>query len=76
MNTNLVTVYRTFSPADAQLIRSMLEAAEVPAIVTHELSSLSLDGYAMAAGGIRVEVPEEHVELARELIETKAEPIE
>ncbi len=73
---NLVTVYRTFSPADAQLIRSMLDAAEVPAIVTHELSSLSLDGYAMAAGGIRVEVPEEHVELARELIETKAEQIE
>jgi len=73
---NLVPVYRTFSPADAQLIRSMLDAAEIPAMVTHELSSLSLDGYAMAAGGIRVEVPEEHVALARELIETKAEIIE
>lgn len=70
----LVTVYNTFSPADAQLIRSMLEAAEIPATVAHELSALSLDGYAMAAGGIAVQVPDEHVELARELITTSAAP--
>lgn len=73
---NLVTVYRTFSPADAQLIRSMLESAEVPATVVHELASLSLDGYAMAAGGVCVQVPDEHVAAARELIETEAEPVE
>ena len=73
---NLVTVYRTFSSADAQLIRSMLDAAEVPATVVHELASLSLDGYAMAAGGIGVQVPEEQVDFARELIETHAETIE
>ena len=70
----LVTVYKTFSPADAQLIRSMLEAADVPATVTHELSALSLDGYALAAGGIGVQVPEDEVEAARELITTTAEP--
>jgi len=70
----LVTVYNTFSPADAQLIRSMLEAAEVPATVTHELSALSLDGYALAAGGIGVQVPEDHAEFARELITSAAEP--
>jgi hypothetical protein len=71
----LVTVYKTFSPADAQLIRSMLEAADVPATVTHELSALSLDGYALAAGGIGVQVPEDQVEAARELITTEAEPM-
>jgi putative signal transducing protein len=71
---NLVTVYKTFSPADAQLIRSMLEAAEVPATVAHELSALSLDGYALAAGGITVQVPEDRVEFARELITTSAAP--
>jgi len=71
----LVTVYNTFSAADAQLIRSMLEAAEVPATVTHELAALSLDGYAMAAGGIGVQVPEDCVALARELITTRAEPL-
>jgi len=73
---SLVTVYKTFSPADAQLIRSMLEAAGVPATVTHELSALSLDGYALAAGGIGVQVPDEHVALARELITTSVPPAE
>lgn len=73
---NLVTVYKTFSSADAQLIRSMLEAADVPATVAHELSALSLGGYALAAGGIAVQVPEEHAELARELITTRAQPME
>ncbi len=73
---NLVTVYRSFSPADAQLIRSMLDSAEVPATVVHELASLSLDGYAMAAGGIEVQVPEEHAQFARELIETEVESVE
>ena len=71
---NLVTVYKTFSPADAQLIRSMLEAADVPATVAHELSALSLDGYALAAGGIAVQVPEDRVDFARELITTSAPP--
>jgi len=62
------TVYTTFSSGDAQLIRSMLEAAELHPNVAHELSALSMDGYAMAAGGIQVQVLEEEAELARELI--------
>ncbi len=65
----LVTVYRTFSPADAHLVRSRLEASDLQAIVTNELSSLSLDGYSMAAGGVLVQVPEDQAEAARELIE-------
>ena len=67
----LVTVFRAFSPAEAQLIRSRLEAAGFPAQVTHELSALSLDGYSMAAGGIRVEVPEDRAEEARALIDSE-----
>ena len=65
---NLVTVYRALNPADAQLIRSRLDAANLQASVTHELSALSLDGYALAAGGILVQVPEDQAEDARELI--------
>ena len=68
----LVTVYRTFSPADAHLIRSRLEAADVPATVTHELSALSMEGYSLSTGGIRVQVPEDQVEAAREIIELPA----
>ena len=66
----LVTVYTTFSSADAQLIRSMLDAADLHPTVAHELSALSMDGYAMAAGGVQVQVPEEEAELARQLIRT------
>ncbi len=65
----LVTVYRAFNPTDAQLIRSRLDAAEFHPVVTNELSALSLDGYAMAAGGILVQVPEDEAEDARELLQ-------
>lgn len=64
----LVTVFTAFSPADAQLIRSRLEASNFHAVVTHELSALSLDGYSMAAGGILVQVPEEEAADAKELL--------
>jgi len=68
----LVTVYRAFNPADAHLIRSLLEAAQIPAMVADEAAALSTEGYSMTTGGIRVQVSEEHVEAARELITTKA----
>ncbi len=64
----LVTVFRAFNPADAQLVRSRLEASNLQATVVNELSGLSIDGYSMAAGGILVQVPEDQVEDARELI--------
>ena len=62
---NLVTVFTSFSPAEAQLMRSRLEAAGFQAFVKNELSALSMDGYAMAAGGILVQVPAEEFEEAR-----------
>jgi hypothetical protein len=66
----LVTVFNTFNPGEAQLIRSMLDAASLHPFVKHELSSLSMDGYAMASGGIEVQVPDEEAAMARELITT------
>ncbi len=68
-----VVVFNSFSPAEAQLIRSRLAAAGYHAVVHHELSSLSLEGYALAAGGIRVEVPENEADEARELIASGAQ---
>jgi len=70
----LVTVHRAFNPADAHLVRSRLEAAGFLAQVTHELSALSLDGYALAAGGILVQVPEDVAEEARALLNAADEP--
>ena len=53
---------------DAQLVRSRLEAAQFHAVVTHELSALSMDGYAMAAGGILVQVTESEATDAKEFL--------
>jgi len=66
----LVTVFRSFSPAEAQLVRSRLDAADIPAEVVNELAALSMDGYSMATGGIRVQVPDEYAAEARALIDS------
>ena len=65
---SLVTVATAFNPAEAQVKRSRLEAAGFHAVVTHELSALSMDGYALAAGGILVQVPENEAADAKELL--------
>jgi hypothetical protein len=62
------TVYRAFNPADAHLVRSRLEAAGFHAFVVNELSALSMDGYALAAGGILVQVPDEEASEAQEFL--------
>jgi len=64
----LVNVFRSFSPAEAQLIRSRLDAADIPAEVVNELAALSMDGYSMATGGVLVQVPDDYAEEAKALI--------
>jgi len=61
---------------DAQLARSRLEAAQFHAVVTHELSALSMDGYALAAGGILVQVPEDEAADAKEFLAADTPPDE
>lgn len=73
---NAVTVYSAFNPADAQLVRSRLEAAGFHPVVKHELSALSLDGYAMAAGGILVQVPESEAEEVKAFLASASPPDE
>ena len=63
-----VTVYLAFNPADAQLACSRLQAAGFQALVADELASLSLDGYSMAAGGIRVQVPGDAADEAKNFL--------
>lgn len=69
-----VTIYTAFSPADAELVRSRLDAAGFTVNVADELSALSMDGYAMATGGIRIQVPPEAAVEARALIDDKDTP--
>ena len=73
---NLVTVFTAFNPAEAQLVRSQLEAANFLAVVKNELSALSMDGYALAAGGILVQVPEDQATDAREFLDAPSAPSE
>jgi hypothetical protein len=68
----LVTVYRALNPADAQLVRSRLDAAGFLAVVTHEGSSLWMEGYALATGGILVQVPDDQSTDARALLDAPA----
>ena len=70
---SLVTVFTSFNSVEAQMIRSRLDVAGFHAVVMHELSSLSIDGYSMAAGGIRVQVPEEEAVDARELLDAASQ---
>jgi hypothetical protein len=64
----LVTVFSAFNAIEAQVIRSRLEAAGFHAVVTHELSSLSIEGYSLAAGGILVQVPDTEAAEVREFL--------
>jgi hypothetical protein len=67
----LVTVYTALNPAEAQLANSRLQAAGFHSVVTGELSSLSMEGYALAAGGILVQVPDTEAEDARLLLDSR-----
>ena len=67
---NPVVVFRAFDPAQAHLICSVLQSSGLQAEVTQELSSINLEGYSMASGGIRVVVPAEQVLEARAIIES------
>ena len=71
-----VTVYTAFNPADAHLVRSRLEAAGFHAVVTNETAALTIEGYAMAAGGVRVLVPESEAADAKEFLSAGQSPSE
>lgn len=70
----LVTILNTFSPVEAQVIRSLLESADIPAHVTHETAALTTEGYAMSVGGIAVQVPEDQVADARAILDSQVPP--
>ncbi len=68
-----VTVYKALNPADAQLVCSRLEAAGFHACVIGEIAALSMEGYSLAAGGIRVQIPDTEFADAREFLDSPPE---
>jgi hypothetical protein len=65
---DFANVFTALNPADAQLVRSRLEAAGFHPNVLFENSALGCDGYALAIGGILVQVPEAEAADAREFL--------
>lgn len=63
-----VTVANCMDPAEAQLIRSRLEAAGYDARLTHEISEINTPGYTGGGEGIPVKVPEEQAEEVKALL--------
>jgi len=66
---NPVTIFRTFDPAEADVVRSRLEASEFRVTMIHDQAALGLEGGPLAAGGILLQVPEEEADEARALIQ-------
>lgn len=69
----LVTVSTQFNPAQAQLVRSRLEAAGFHAFVKNEIAGMVFEAYTMGVGGIQIQVPETEATDAREFLEKSAE---
>jgi hypothetical protein len=69
----LVTVHTAFNPADADLVRSRLEAAGFRPVITG-LSALSTEGYALTTGGILVQVPDPEAREAVEFLKDAGAP--
>lgn len=68
-----VTVFTAFSPVQAQIICTRLQTAGLDATVEGEAAALSMEGYSLATGGIRVQVPSPQEAEARRLIEADEE---
>jgi hypothetical protein len=69
----LITIHTAFNPADAQLVRSRLDAAGFHPMVKNEIAAMVFEGYTMGVGGIQVQVPEDEASEAREFLESPGE---
>ena len=67
-----VSVANVLNPALALLIRSRLEAAGFLVSVRGLDAALATEGYSLATGGVRIEVPQDQAEEAWAFLE--AEP--
>ena len=68
-----VTVFNAFNLVQAQIVSTRLQTAGLDATVEGEAAALSMEGYSLATGGIRVQVPSAQETEARRLIEADEE---
>lgn len=66
----MITVATCSNPAEAMLLKSLLEANDIPAFVPDELTPQTALNY--SASGLHLQVAEEHAETARRLLDEAA----
>ena len=64
----LVTLSRVFAPAEADLVAARLESAGFTPFVHGLDAALSMEGYSLVTGGIRIKVPADQAEAARRFL--------
>ncbi|MEN9678150.1 MAG: hypothetical protein RIS76_4046 [Verrucomicrobiota bacterium] len=64
-----VPVSKLFNPAEADMLRSRLEAAGFTVSLKNMGAALAIEGYSMAAGGIWVQVPMAEASEAQALVD-------
>jgi hypothetical protein len=67
---DFVTIHKAVSAADAEVVRSRLEAANFHPFMPDDLSAFGSDPLALGAGGIRIQVPTEEAADAKEFLES------
>ncbi|HEV7926162.1 MAG TPA: DUF2007 domain-containing protein [Verrucomicrobiae bacterium] len=67
------TVSTANNPAEAELVKSRLEANGFLVNLKHTEAAFSL-GYGFAVHGVQIQVPEDQAESARNLLESKDPP--
>ena len=75
-SVDLVTVYASMGPLGAEVIKSKLEAAGIPVLLSYESAGVVIGILADGLGEVRVRVPREYEADALSLIEPVEEPVD
>ena len=67
--TKLVTVYTAFGQLEAHVIKSKLESAGIPVLLSYESAGLVLGLTVDGLGQVRIMVPEDMVLEARQILD-------
>ena len=67
--SKLVTVYTAMGLLQAEVIKSKLEAAGIPALLRYDTTAVVYGITVDGLGEVQVQVPQEAAEVARQLIE-------
>lgn len=76
MTENLVTIGRYSTPYEANMVKSQLESAGIPAFVADEYTVGMNWLYSNALGGVKVQVPESLASEAQNILASETEPSE